>query len=177
MKWFKHLTTANMDIALREIVEEFGCSGYGLWWITCELVGGQGVNFRLKKDKNWLLNLKIISKMSEEDIKKVLKKFSELGLINKKDLDSGILHIQNMTKYADEYTDKVVRKSRQCPDSVRVDKIRIDKNRLDKKITSKFIFKGMPCIQDNKSGKYLAYDNGEWLPVDERYLKDIKENK
>ena len=45
-----------------------------------------------------------------------------------------------------------------------------------KKITSKFIFKGMPCIQDNKTGKYLAYDNGEWLPVDERYLKDIKEN-
>ena len=34
----------------------------------------------------------------------------------------------------------------------------------------------MPCIQDKKTGKYIAFDNGEWLPVDERFLKDIKQN-
>lgn len=46
----------------------------------------------------------------------------------------------------------------------------------DKKITSKYIFRGKPCIQDKRSGKYIAFDNGEWLPIDERFLKDIKEN-
>jgi hypothetical protein len=58
---------------------------------------------------------------------------------------------------------------------VKLSEVKLSKFK-DKKITSKFIFNGMPCIQDKKTGKYIAFDNGEWLPVDERFLKDIKQN-
>lgn len=44
------------------------------------------------------------------------------------------------------------------------------------RVYSKFIFRGLPCRKDNLTGKWKALDNGEWLEVDERFLKDIKEN-
>jgi hypothetical protein len=47
---------------------------------------------------------------------------------------------------------------------------------ISDKVYSKFIFRGLPCRKDNLTGKWKALDNGEWLEVDERFLKDIKEN-
>jgi hypothetical protein len=63
----------------------------------------------------------------------------------------------------------------QSATQVKLSKVKLIKVK-DKKITSKYVFRGNPCIQDKKTGKYLAFDNGEWLPIDERFLKDIKEN-
>lgn len=57
-----------------------------------------------------------------------------------------------------------------------LDKIREDKIRKDN-IYSKFIFQNKPCKKDKFTGKWKALDNGEWLEVDERFYKDIKENK
>lgn len=56
----------------------------------------------------------------------------------------------------------------------------LDKNknkiRKDKDNIYKFSFQGNPCRKDNFTGKWKALDNGEWLEVDERFIKDIKEN-
>jgi hypothetical protein len=55
---------------------------------------------------------------------------------------------------------------------------RIGKDRLGKdNIYSKFIFQNKPCYKDKLTGKWKALDNGEWLPVDERFYKDIKKNE
>ena len=176
MKWFKHLTSAYTDIALRQIVEDFGMEGYGLWWITCELIGQQGENFRIKKEKNWKISLKIISKLEEEKINKILEQFAKLDLIKEKELKNGILSIKNMSKYADEY---FIKKKRQSPDTIQTSpyKVPLDKIRLDKNIYSEFSFQGKPCIQDKFTKKWKALDNGDWCEVDNRFLKDIIKTK
>ena len=132
MKWFKHLTSAYTDFAIREAIEEFGMEGYGLFWLCCEIVGQQGNHFKLKKSKNWLKNLQLVSKIPEKKLSEVLQRFSELNLIDKVAFKRGHLYIKKMTKYADDYTESVVRGWRQSSESVPPDKNRIDKNRIDK---------------------------------------------
>ena len=34
----------------------------------------------------------------------------------------------------------------------------------------------MPVVKDKFTGKLKAYDNQEWLEIDERYLHEIKNN-
>jgi hypothetical protein len=72
--------------------------------------------------------------------------------------------IQNVYKLLSQY--RVVKSS----------KVKSSKDKIEK-ITSKFIFKGMPCIYDSRKRKYLALDNNEWLEVDDRFISEIKDNK
>lgn len=167
MKWFKHLSSAYTDLAIRQVIEEFGVEGYGLYWLCCELVAQQGKHFCLKKDQNWLKILELLSKTPEKKLIEILQKFSELNLINKTAYKNGDIYIQKMKKYADEYTDKVGRKSGQGRDCVGLDKIRRDKIRKEE---SDFSFKNKKRPTYNnmemrkKQGKwYCIAKDGEWL--------------
>ena len=155
MKWFKHLSSAYTDLAVRQIIEEFGIEGYGAFFLSCELVAQQGKHFCLKKNQNWFKNLELISKIPEKKLTEILQKFSDLNLIDSSAYKKGDLYLRKMSRYADEYTDKVGRVSRQCPDNVGVDKIRIDKIRIDK------IRKEKKKAFSSYKEKLTAYENGE----------------
>ena len=57
--------------------------------------------------------------------------------------------------------------------------IRQDKDNTinKKKVFSNLIFRGMPVVKDKISGEMKALDHGKWLPIDERFLSEIKSNK
>jgi len=145
MKWFQHLSTAYTDIALKEIIAEYGMEGYGFYWICCELVAQQGKNYRFPSKLKWKKTLKLVSTLPEPKIDELLQRFAELNLISQKALKNGALSIPKMRKYSDNYTKypqryfKVTSKSL-LEDKNRIDKIRIDKNRIHKrKSFKKFI--------------------------------------
>jgi len=132
MKWFKHLSSAYTDLAIRQLIEEFGIEGYGVYWLCCELVAQQGKGFKLKKKQNWFKLLCLISKLNEKKCSEMLQKMSELNLICPRAYKKGTIYLHKMNKYADEYTYKVQRKSGQYQDNVPLDKIRIDKSIVSK---------------------------------------------
>jgi len=119
MRWFQHITTSNQDLALKEIIEKYSMTGYGLYWICAELVGSQGKNYRIKGEKNWKKALKDLTKLSEEELKTILDEFSTLDLINKNAYKQGDLYIPKMKKYSDDYTKRSRRVFGQGSDNVR----------------------------------------------------------
>ena len=127
MKWFQHQTHSHTDLALRDIMADFGMEGYGFYWICLELIGQQGDSYRLNGVKSWQKALKDISKLDDKKINNLLKRFSELNLICRKSMDKGELYIPKMKNYSDDYTKKQRRVSEHTTDKVHVDKIRIDK--------------------------------------------------
>lgn len=127
MKWFQHQTHSHTDLALRDIMADFGMEGYGFYWICLELIGQQGDNYRLNGVKSWQKALKDISKLDDKKIDKLLNRFSELNLICRKSMNKGELYIPKMKNYSDDYTKKIRRVSEHSTDNVHVDKIRIDK--------------------------------------------------
>lgn len=41
MKWFKHMTSANRDEFIDDILDEFGLEGYARWWLILETIADQ----------------------------------------------------------------------------------------------------------------------------------------
>jgi hypothetical protein len=133
MKWFQHQSDSHMDLDLQTIREEFGCEGYGFYWICGELVAHQGKNYRIKSQKDWKKALKNISRLTEKKQKIFLDRFSTLDLINKKSYEQGDLYMPKMKRYSDDYTKRSRRMFGQGSDNVRQDKSRVDKNRIEEK--------------------------------------------
>lgn len=148
-------------------------------------------------DEGFVGNPKRITRMigsSEDDFKLLIAKRFLLAF------NSGVVVIKhwlihntirmdrfNPTTYEKEKSTLLIKENKAYTDNLNSGKpfgnqlapqVKLSKVNLikDKKITSKYVFNGMPCIQDKKTGKYIAFDNGEWLQVDERFLKDIKDN-
>lgn len=113
MKWFRHNTDSHINLKLREIFADFGLEGYALYWLCLELVGQQGVKYRLNGSKSWQKALKEISKLPQEKMDKILTRFAELNLICAKSLKNKDLYIPKMREYSDDYTNKVRRMSEQ----------------------------------------------------------------
>lgn len=131
MKWFQHCTDSHTNLKHREILADFGLEGYAVYWICLELVGQQGIKYRLNASKSWLKALKDITKLPQEKIEEMLLKYGELNLICRKSLGRQELYIPKMREYSDDYTKRVRRVSVESS-------LRIDKNRLDK-ITLEYI--------------------------------------
>lgn len=119
MKWFQHLSTAYSDIKIQDLLDEFGAEGYGIFWICCELVASQGNGFRIMSGQNWTKRVGLIAKLNEKKTSTIITFMADVGLIDKKSLNRGILSIPNLYKYADETTKKVRRVVGQSPDNVR----------------------------------------------------------
>ena len=169
MKWFQHQSNAYTDIALKEIVADFGMIGYGFYWICCELVAQQGKNYVISSQKSWKNVLKLNSTLSLEKIDELLSRFSDLNLISKKSLLNGALAVPKMKNYSDNFTKypqshfKVTSKSLQSHfDKNRIDKKRIDKNRKEEK------FKKPDydlVLNSYKKFKEISPQGKEWLPL------------
>lgn len=125
----------------QQVIAEFGLEGYGFYWVCLEIVAQQGQNFRIKGDKKWKLSLSYQTRMKNEKIETLLHSFGSAGLIDKKALEIGDLFIPKMSEYADEYTEKMRRISRQKKDNVGLEQIRTDKNtKEDKEMQEVFSF-------------------------------------
>jgi len=119
------------DMKHQLLIDKYGFEGYGLYWFYCELVGREGIKFRLSSGKNWKIIAQKKSGRDEAWIDKVSAYMGQLGLISGKALKQGTLHIPKLKRYCDEYTKKVKRISGQYTDIVREGEIVIDRNRLN----------------------------------------------
>jgi hypothetical protein len=123
MRWFKHLTIANRDESLCQIIDEFGLEGYGAYWfileriaekITPEMTEANQIFLQLS-EKNWRKFLGF----SPKKFRKFLS-FSEkcslfFSKTDKKKPELITIYCPKLLKYRDEYT----RKSRKTPDKHR----------------------------------------------------------
>jgi hypothetical protein len=91
--------------------------------------------------------------------KKVDKPVVSSGQKNERCVISGQRCVKNDTSNIRQYKDNTIN-------------IYNNKN----KIFSKLSFRGMAVVKDKFTGKLKAYDNQEWLEIDERYLHEIKNN-
>lgn len=125
MKWFQHKTDSHTNLKHREILADFGLEAYAVYWICLELIGQQGTNYRLNSSKSWIKALKDITKLPNEKLDKILKRYGELNLICRKSLEKGELYVPKMREYSDYSTQRVRREYVQSA-------ARLDKNTLDK---------------------------------------------
>ena len=131
MKWFKHLTESHTNLKLKPLIRKHGLEGYAIYFLLLEFVGKHGSNYKISTEKEWKCEFLELFKINKELFDKVLETLASLNLISKNGLIKGNLCIPKMSEYADEYTDKIGRKSRQSRDNVFLDKIRLDKNRIE----------------------------------------------
>ena len=128
MKWFQHYSDSYTNLKLQELISEFGIEGYGVFWICCELVAQQGINYKIDNGKNWKKALAYIVKLPLAKIDDILTKMGEINLIDKDAYIKNSLFIPKMAEYSDDYSRRVRRVSEHTPNNVRQDKIRLDKN-------------------------------------------------
>ena len=54
MEWFKHDSTANMDVKLQRVLLDYGLEGYGLYWYCLEMITNKvnvkNITFELEHD-------------------------------------------------------------------------------------------------------------------------------
>lgn len=131
MKWFKHETDAHKNLKHQAVIEKFGLEAYGYYWACDELVGDQGVNYRIKSEKDWKIFFKKFLNIEIDKQNKFLEFFSDKGLIDKKAFKKGDLYIPKLAERADEYTKRVRRVSEQDTDNVPLEEKRRDKKRIE----------------------------------------------
>ncbi len=117
MKWFMHDSDAHDDLKLRKVIRKYGMEGYGVFWMILEHLAAEG-NGGIDLKKYSVNHLAEDFKVNETRFKGILALFGAECLLDQKKLDQGVLHCPSLEKRADEYTKRVRRKSKQCPDNV-----------------------------------------------------------
>lgn len=134
MKWLKHQTDSRNDLDVQIILEEYGAEGFGVFWLCLELVASQGENYQIKKQKDWLKYISKLSKIDQKRTEEILHRLASIGLVDKKSLNRGHLHVPKMSKYADEYNHKKKKTGDFVPlEEKRRDKKRTEEKRVEKK--------------------------------------------
>ena len=140
MKWFKHDSDASDDIKIKRLEEEFKNDGYAIFFKTIEIVAKEGEKGRIsfqKYPQKWLSQR---CHVSEEKIQEIYGKMAELGLLNRKSLNRGVLHLPNFSSRADNYS-KYGRRDFKDPLkelSVEEKRIEEEKKRLKERIEEHF---------------------------------------
>jgi hypothetical protein len=130
MKWFQHFTDSHSNLKMRPILKKHRLEGYAFCWICRELVGKEGNGkYRLPAEKKWREALKDITDLTDERINEYLLFQAEMGLIDKRALDTGDLYIPKMKEYGDEWSK---RNSRATQEQTLLDKKHINKDKIDK---------------------------------------------
>lgn len=121
MRWFKHLTTANRDEKLMQLIDELGWEGYGLYFFVLELIAERctpenNQTFLKFSVKSW----RRITNFSPKRFKNFLEICQKIGIFSVKFEDDFItVDCPNILKYRDEWTKKKSKKTRQSPESLR----------------------------------------------------------
>lgn len=116
MKWFKHESSASLDAKLQTVLLDYGLEGYGLYWYCLELISGnvtpENLTFELEHDA------RIIARNTGSTVQKVeemMSQFIDLGLF---EASNGVVKCLKLAKKTDEYTAKLLSKSRHTPDEL-----------------------------------------------------------
>jgi hypothetical protein len=142
MRWLKHLTAAHQDVAISEILEEFGPEGYGIYWLILEhlAVTVEKDSLAIPSACHSVVRWSQICHCSARVFRKFTERAADLKLIESRsaaDLKqfasrspADRLHIgvPKLLKYRDEYS----KKSRYSPDKV---PSRVDRDRDREHIT------------------------------------------
>ena len=114
MRWFKHLSASQDDEAMSELIDEFGPSGYGIWWVILEKIAlgsGESNETRCRYSARRWANF---AGTTPHYFRKVIY-FLDKKIPNFCIEDDG-RYIQidcpNILKYRDEYTQKKKRKQK-----------------------------------------------------------------
>ena len=118
MKWFRHDSDSHTNAKMRLILRENSAEGYGICWICRELVAKDGINFRIKAEKEWKNTLKDVTGLSVEKIDSILAYQGKIKAICPNALKKGDLYIPKMKEKADDYAKRVRRLSEQTSDKV-----------------------------------------------------------
>jgi hypothetical protein len=116
LKWFKHESGASLDAKLQEVLLDYGLEGYGLYWYCLELIAGNvtpdNLTFELEHDARIIARN---TSSTTQRVQEIMKRFVELGLFESYE---GIVKCLKLAKKTDEYTAKLLSKSRQTPDKL-----------------------------------------------------------
>jgi Domain of unknown function (DUF4373) len=149
MKYVNHMSSSVEDEKHEALIEKCGMEGYGAYWVVAEKIAAQirpeCVSTSLTLSwRNWARHLR---GMDVRSVKHIVRTMADVGLILLKIKEIGCtsaskndrsttdrkpiagrsenelvtVDMPNILKYADEYTRKLLTKSRQTPDKLRSD--------------------------------------------------------
>lgn len=130
MRWLKHLTAAQKDPRMTEILEEFGAEAYGVYWLLCEEIAST-------MEKHSLVTELVHSELrwaqmvycSPRKFRAICRRFAGIGLIEVTSQSDPrpipgqlpnnrlTIGIPKLLKYRDEYSKKSGHLSGHAPDS------------------------------------------------------------
>lgn len=123
MKYVNHMSSSVEDEKHEALIDKCGLQGYGAYWIIAEKISSQirpeCVSTSLTLSwRNWARHLRVSTKTAQFLIRSMnvarLIFVTESGDLVKVDMP-------NLLKYADEYTRKLLTKSRQTPEKLPTD--------------------------------------------------------
>lgn len=136
MKWFKHDSNAGLDAKLKRLKLKYGMEGYGLYWYLLECIArtveSHNLTFELEEDAELIATDVNIHR---DRVEEMMRFMVEQGLFENTE---GRITCLKMSTRSDEYTQKILRNSKNVPTPSRPtpDKVppnRIEEKRIDKK--------------------------------------------
>jgi hypothetical protein len=113
MKWFKHDSDANQDAKLRRLRLKYGMEGYGLYWYCLEMVArgveASRLTFELEHDAELIA---ADTGIHHERVQSMMLDMVAVGLFENSD---GVITCLKMAHRTDEYTAKLLAKSKSVP--------------------------------------------------------------
>src|SRR5882762_11158768 len=113
MLWFSHRNDLRRNPAVLRVEQRLGEAGYARWSKLLEVVsqfGGNGPDFEPRldlrgpaTDEGWLANELGIQ---TRDLRKTLRVFAEVGLINTKEYRERVIAVPMLAELRDEFTKK-----------------------------------------------------------------------
>ena len=133
MKWFEHECDALENPKIKQIINEFGHTGYLICFGTWEKIGKYGDKFlRLGLEKYPKTLLADAFSTDIETMERVWTSMTKKGLLSPKHLKNNVLYSSKLKERCDQYQRKLRRKSVQGTDNVSLEENTIDKKRIDK---------------------------------------------
>ena len=120
MKWFPHDCDAYEHPKVKKLRKLFGHTGEAVYWNTLSIIGrygGKSLKLSLKKYEPRQISDDF--DLEVDTLLKVWEEMMDMGSLSRSLFKKGILYSSKLKERPDEYTKKVWRMSRQCPDSVR----------------------------------------------------------
>lgn len=122
MKWFKHDSSASVDVKLERLMIKYGMEGYGLYWFCLEMIARtvekHNLTFELEHDAEVIAHR---VGMNYKKVQDIMTYMVEIGLFEN---DRGVITCLKMATRTDEYTQKLLKNlvsvptlSRQTPDT------------------------------------------------------------
>lgn len=116
MKWFKHDSDAARDAKIEKLMDRYGLEGYGLYFYCLELIArnveAHNLTFELEHDAQ--LIARRLYKNADE-IQQMMAFMVDIGLFELS--AGGVVTCLKMATRTDEYTQKLLRKTNNCPDT------------------------------------------------------------